>query len=131
MLRILSVRLKGAALTALCIAGCGGGGSSPAATGDASAGQDATTPDGGGIDAGAVDAVAMDAGATGMDGAAEGGADAGLAIPIHHVLVIIKENHTFDNYFGSFPGAEGRTSTPISAASATARTGPSVTSTRS
>lgn len=27
--------------------------------------------------------------------------------PIQHVIVIIKENHTFDNYFGSFPGAEG------------------------
>src|SRR5262249_18443196 len=26
---------------------------------------------------------------------------------IKHVVVIIKENHTFDNYFGSFPGAEG------------------------
>jgi phospholipase C len=28
-------------------------------------------------------------------------------IPIKHVIVIVKENHTFDNYFGSFPGAEG------------------------
>ncbi|HEX3773504.1 MAG TPA: alkaline phosphatase family protein, partial [Polyangiaceae bacterium] len=27
--------------------------------------------------------------------------------PIKHVVVIVKENHTFDNYFGSFPGAEG------------------------
>ena len=27
--------------------------------------------------------------------------------PIKHVIVIVKENHTFDNYFGSFPGAEG------------------------
>ncbi len=26
---------------------------------------------------------------------------------IDHVVVIVKENHTFDNYFGSFPGAEG------------------------
>jgi phospholipase C len=31
------------------------------------------------------------------------------AIPIHHVVVIVKENHTFDNYFGTFPGAEGTT----------------------
>ena len=30
--------------------------------------------------------------------------------PIKHVVVIVKENHTFDNYFGSFPGAEGTTS---------------------
>src|SRR5215813_11892408 len=29
------------------------------------------------------------------------------AIPIKHVVVVIKENHTFDNYFGSFPGADG------------------------
>ena len=28
---------------------------------------------------------------------------------IKHVIVIVKENHTFDNYFGSFPGAEGVT----------------------
>lgn len=27
--------------------------------------------------------------------------------PIEHIIVIVKENHTFDNYFGSFPGAEG------------------------
>ena len=27
--------------------------------------------------------------------------------PIEHVIVIVKENHTFDNYFGTFPGAEG------------------------
>ena len=27
--------------------------------------------------------------------------------PIEHVVMIIKENHTFDNYFGTFPGAEG------------------------
>jgi phospholipase C len=30
-----------------------------------------------------------------------------VATPIKHVVVIVKENHTFDNYFGSFPGAEG------------------------
>ena len=29
--------------------------------------------------------------------------------PIDHVVVIVKENHTFDNYFGSFPGADGTT----------------------
>jgi phospholipase C len=30
-------------------------------------------------------------------------------IPIKHVIVVVKENHTFDNYFGTFPGAEGTT----------------------
>src|SRR5262249_50204139 len=35
------------------------------------------------------------------------GMPAGETFPIDHVVVIVKENHTFDNYFGSFPGAEG------------------------
>jgi phospholipase C len=35
--------------------------------------------------------------------------DGGLGFPIKHVIVIVKENHTFDNYFGTFPGAEGTT----------------------
>ena len=26
---------------------------------------------------------------------------------IQHVVIIVKENHTFDNYFGTFPGADG------------------------
>ena len=26
---------------------------------------------------------------------------------IDHVVVVVKENHTFDNYFGAFPGAQG------------------------
>jgi phospholipase C len=29
--------------------------------------------------------------------------------PIEHVIIIVKENHTFDNYFGTFPGANGVT----------------------
>jgi phospholipase C len=29
--------------------------------------------------------------------------------PIEHVVIIVKENHTFDNYFGTFPGANGIT----------------------
>jgi len=29
--------------------------------------------------------------------------------PIEHVVLIFKENHTFDNYFGTFPGANGMT----------------------
>jgi phospholipase C len=31
------------------------------------------------------------------------------ASPIQHVVLIIKENHCFDNYFGTFPGANGAT----------------------
>lgn len=29
--------------------------------------------------------------------------------PIQHVVLIVKENHCFDNYFGTFPGADGAT----------------------
>jgi phospholipase C len=31
----------------------------------------------------------------------------GALTPIKHIVVVVKENHTFDNYFGSFPGADG------------------------
>ena len=34
--------------------------------------------------------------------------------PIKHVVYIVKENHTFDNYFGTFPGADGATQGRIS-----------------
>ena len=27
--------------------------------------------------------------------------------PIKHIIVIVQENHTFDNYFGTYPGANG------------------------
>jgi phospholipase C len=26
---------------------------------------------------------------------------------VNHVVIVVKENHTFDNYFGTFPGASG------------------------
>jgi phospholipase C len=29
--------------------------------------------------------------------------------PFDHVVIIVKENHTFDNYFGTFPGVNGTT----------------------
>src|SRR5437016_2010737 len=32
---------------------------------------------------------------------------AASGIPINHVIVIYLENHSFDNYFGDFPGADG------------------------
>ena len=47
-------------------------------------------------------------GAGGAGGASSGGGGS-ASTPIKHVVVIVKENHTFDNYFGSFPGAEGTT----------------------
>ena len=33
---------------------------------------------------------------------------------IEHIVFIVKENRTFDNYFGTFPGADGATSGTIS-----------------
>jgi phospholipase C len=39
--------------------------------------------------------------------AASGPAAAPAPPPIRHVILILKENHTFDNYFGQFPGADG------------------------
>jgi phospholipase C len=68
----------------------------------ADAGEGATDSDGApGIDSGldaTVDATTSEAGAP----------DSGSpAMPIKHVVIIVKENHTFDNYFGSYPGAEG------------------------
>ena len=59
-----------------------------------------TKPDGSPVDASQV-----------VDAQPDVVADAGYdgPIPIKHVVVIVKENHTFDNYFGSFPGAEGTT----------------------
>jgi phospholipase C len=32
-----------------------------------------------------------------------------VEIPVKHVVFIIKENRTFDNYFGRYPGADGAT----------------------
>lgn len=46
-------------------------------------------------------------------GAGASGGYGPVATPIKHVVVIVKENHTFDNYFGAFPGAEGTTVCPI------------------
>jgi phospholipase C len=39
----------------------------------------------------------------------DGGPPVTTGYPIKHVVVVVKENHTFDNYFGTFPGAEGTT----------------------
>jgi phospholipase C len=35
------------------------------------------------------------------------GAVSALSPLVDHVVIIVKENHTFDNYFGTFPNAEG------------------------
>jgi phospholipase C len=35
--------------------------------------------------------------------------------PIQHVVIIVKENHTFDNYFGRLPGVDGDSSLALAA----------------
>ena len=47
--------------------------------------------------------------------------------PIRHVIVILKENHTFDNYFGTFPGAEGTTTCKTSTGTIACPHAPDVT----
>ncbi|HEY4118949.1 MAG TPA: alkaline phosphatase family protein, partial [Byssovorax sp.] len=74
--------------------------SSRASTGSpASSSATATTSTGGGATGGA----------GGSSSAAGGGGGDPTQGHIQHVIVIVKENHTFDNYFGSFPGVEGTT----------------------
>lgn len=34
-------------------------------------------------------------------------AQGGAGIPIEHFIFIVQENHSFDNYFGTYPGANG------------------------
>ena len=82
--------LWGGAIAAAGIVACG---SSSDEVSSVDAGGGSTT------DAGAQDAAS--------EGATDGGNTTPTNIPIKHVVVIVKENHTFDNYFGSFPGAEG------------------------
>ncbi len=82
-------------------AGADGNGTANAGGGDASGG--ASTDSGAAATADAGGRAAVDA-----NGAADAGCvGSACAIPIKHVIVIVKENHTFDNYFGAFPGAEG------------------------
>lgn len=38
---------------------------------------------------------------------ASAGAEAPTKTPIHHLIFLLQENHTFDSYFGTYPGADG------------------------
>jgi hypothetical protein len=60
-------------------------------------------PDAGNSDLG----VSPDAAASEVPSIPDAGVDSAWPTPLRHVVVIVKENHTFDNYFGSFPGADG------------------------
>ncbi len=76
--------------------GCSGDDTNPAAP--------ASPVDGGSVDAtvggdaGGKDASSVDTGAPN---------DAGALAKINHVIVIYMENHSFDNLYGEFPGADG------------------------
>jgi phospholipase C len=52
------------------------------------------------------DANADDGDATPPAGDAGKDAGPGDGMPIKYIVVIVKENHTFDNYFAGFPGAD-------------------------
>jgi len=55
--------------------------------------------------------------AFGCGGTAQAPASSGNSRPIEaiaHIVIIVKENRTFDNYFGTFPGADGATSGKMS-----------------
>ena len=100
------------AASALCLglASCGSGDDSTApggtdagSTADIGTGLDGTT----GTDSGATDS-GVDR-ATGTDGAVTDAGDGGLATlaSINHFVIIYMENHSFDNLYGEFPGADG------------------------
>ncbi len=58
-------------------------------------------------------AVALAGAAAGAGALAPGRAAVGATVshapatPIHHFITEMQENHTFDNYFGTYPGADG------------------------
>jgi phospholipase C len=104
----------GCATLGLLGLGCGGPepvGSSPADSGVAG---DATSDGGVSVDSRAPDSGgSASEGGESADGGAEGEAGPPAApIRIKHVVVIVKENHTFDNFFGTFPGANGSPKDP-------------------
>jgi phospholipase C len=84
--------------------GCGGGsGAQGAASGDGGGGGDSGPVVADGV------APADDAAPIVLDGAPHT-----ASLPIKHVVFLVKENRTFDVYFGRFPGANGATTAKIS-----------------
>lgn len=47
------------------------------------------------------------AGAPAIIGASDTARSATTATPLEHLVVLMQENHSFDNYFGRYPGADG------------------------
>jgi phospholipase C len=101
-------------LIAMLCAACGGSTASDTDGEDSSAPIDSGARDtstGGGDTSSSDDTRSSDTsdGGTSETTADTTPSDSGFPTPLRHVIVVIKENHTFDNYFGSFPGAEGTT----------------------
>jgi phospholipase C len=99
---VVAVAVYSAAVASLAIAACGGGGSTGVSAGDGG-GSDGTV----GIDAG-------DGGNPLYDAGWDAGAPHTATTPIQHVVFLVKENRTFDVYFGKFPGVNGATTGKIS-----------------
>jgi phospholipase C len=88
-------------------AGCGGssghGGTGSASIAATTSGTTATTP--------TSTTPATTSTSTSTSTTVATGVSTGSALPagqkIDHIFIIVKENHTFDNFFGSYPGANG------------------------
>jgi phospholipase C len=95
---LVAVGIVGATFAAVVTTSCADQ-SAPGAHGDAD-----ETPD------------ASDDVVEGSDAPEDAPADAPLTTPtpIDHVVVLVKENRTFDNLFGLFPGADGATTATLS-----------------
>jgi phospholipase C len=91
-------------VVAAAIPACGGG--SHSGGGAAAASSGAST--GGGTSGGATTGGGTSGGA-GSTGGSVTGPSAGR-FPVDRIFIIFKENHTYDNYFATFPGGEGATS---------------------
>ncbi len=111
-------RLARASATCLLLGGLAGACASAGSGGLAltTGGDDASTLEGGSPDGTSPQGTSSDAASGDASLGNRGGDEAGTPVggeagtmPIKHVVVIVKENHTFDNYFGTFPGAEGTT----------------------
>ena len=55
----------------------------------------------------AVSRAALLASILALAGAAPAAAESRPTTPIEHFVVLMQENHSFDNYFGTYPGADG------------------------
>ncbi len=103
-MRVLVLTVLGTLLAAFGIAaGCGGsrsagasGGGDAGNIGDATVTDGPVTSEGGASEGGSTDG-----------GTTEGGAAHTAKLPVKNVVFFVKENRTFDVYFGKFPGANG------------------------